>query len=243
MHYFCAALWQYQVSDYWSPWTEFSCLMCNCRRNWSWRLWTIPTVNQKHTSTPTCAALWFWSVSRWWWVLFIFYLFTLFKSAILRACRGLKIDWVGFKFRHVLRGPINYRWEYGCVSFPQILVIIGLTHALVVFRVIAAVLLAEGSWEFLRTHSNTGAMMLGAVVHYLIITIMTRVRRPPNCACLLSASSVLRISHAVFIFAGQQDRCHEAVWNRYVYCSHCKHFNGRDGSALITIEDAITLRC
>ncbi|XP_037624115.1 anoctamin-9 isoform X2 [Sebastes umbrosus] len=63
-----------------------------------------------------------------------------------------------------------------CVT-AMILVIIGLTHALVVFRVIAAVLLAEGSWEFLRTHSNSGAMMLGAVVHYLIITIMTRINR------------------------------------------------------------------
>lgn len=72
MHYFCTALWQYQVSDNWTPRTEFSCIMCNCRRNWSWRSWTMPTVNQKHTSTPTCAALWFWSVSRWWWVLVIF---------------------------------------------------------------------------------------------------------------------------------------------------------------------------
>lgn len=64
--------------------------------------------------------------------------------------------------------------------FPQILVIIGLTHALVVFRVIAAVLFAEGSWEFLSNHSNSGAMMLGAVLHYLIITVMTRVHRSLN---------------------------------------------------------------
>lgn len=67
--------------------------------------------------------------------------------------------------------------------------IIGLTHALVVFRVIAAVLLAEGSWEFLSNHSNTGAMMLGAVVHYLIITVMTRVRRPVRVYYLAVASS------------------------------------------------------
>lgn len=70
--------------------------------------------------------------------------------------------------------------------FLQILVIIGLTHALVVFRVIAAVLLAEGSWEFLSNHSNSGAMMLGAVLHYLIITVMTRVHRSLNVyLCLL----------------------------------------------------------
>lgn len=64
--------------------------------------------------------------------------------------------------------------------------IIGLTHALVVFRVIAAVLLAEGSWEFLSNYSNSGAMMLGAVLHYLIITVMTRVRCSVNVhLCLL----------------------------------------------------------
>lgn len=81
--------------------------------------------------------------------------------------------------------------------FPQILVIIGLTHALVVFRVIAAVLLAEGSWEFLSNHSNSGAMMLGAVLHYLIITVMTRVRRSLNvhlCFLLVLFSVTLTTS-------------------------------------------------
>lgn len=81
--------------------------------------------------------------------------------------------------------------------FPQILVIIGLTHALVVFRVIAAVLLAEGSWEFLSNHSNSGAMMLGAVLHYLIITVMTRVRRSHNghlCFLLVVFSVTITMS-------------------------------------------------
>lgn len=75
--------------------------------------------------------------------------------------------------------------------------IIGLTHALVVFRVIAAVLLAEGSWEFLSNHSNTGAMMLGAVLHYLIITVMTRVcgqRRELLCLLLVASSVTLILS-------------------------------------------------
>uniref|UniRef100_A0A3B4YEP3 Anoctamin n=1 Tax=Seriola lalandi dorsalis TaxID=1841481 RepID=A0A3B4YEP3_SERLL len=71
-----------------------------------------------------------------------------------------------------------------CVT---ILVIIGLTHALVVFRVIVAVIFAEGSWEFLSTNSNSGAMMLGAVFHYLIITVMTRVHRSLNVLlCVLT---------------------------------------------------------
>ncbi|XP_041704580.1 anoctamin-9 [Coregonus clupeaformis] len=57
------------------------------------------------------------------------------------------------------------------------LLIIGLAHALVVFRVVATVMLAEGSWEFLSDHSNTAAVILGAVLHYFTITIMTRVNR------------------------------------------------------------------
>lgn len=98
-----------------------------------------------------------------------------------------------------------------CLCFLlQILVIIGLTHALVVFRVIAAVLLAEGSWEFLSNHSNTGAMMLGAVLHYLIITVMTRVcgQRRQLLAVLSAVSSVTDL---VCVSADQQDRCHEAL--------------------------------
>ncbi|KAM4572434.1 anoctamin-9 [Odontesthes bonariensis] len=63
-----------------------------------------------------------------------------------------------------------------CVTV-MILVIIGLTHALVVFRVIVAGHLARDSWEFLRNHSNMGAMMLGAVFHYIIITVMTQVNK------------------------------------------------------------------
>lgn len=61
-----------------------------------------------------------------------------------------------------------------CVTV-MILVIIGLTSAVVVFRVIAADSLAKDSWEFLSNHSNVGAMLLGAFLHYFIITVMTRV--------------------------------------------------------------------
>ncbi|KAM3625274.1 uncharacterized protein V6R79_009497 [Siganus canaliculatus] len=59
----------------------------------------------------------------------------------------------------------------------MLMIIIGLAHALVVFRVVAAPLLSEGSWEFISLHANTVAMMLGAVLHYVTIQIMTRVNR------------------------------------------------------------------
>ncbi|KAJ3594303.1 hypothetical protein NHX12_006634 [Muraenolepis orangiensis] len=55
--------------------------------------------------------------------------------------------------------------------------IIAIAHAIVVFRVVAAPLLSEGSWEFINDHANTVAVMLGAVLHYLTIQIMTRVNR------------------------------------------------------------------
>ncbi|KAJ8333887.1 hypothetical protein SKAU_G00412060 [Synaphobranchus kaupii] len=59
----------------------------------------------------------------------------------------------------------------------MLVLIIGLTQALVVFRVVATVLLSEGKWQFLSEHANMVAVMLGAVLHYLTITIMTRVNR------------------------------------------------------------------
>ncbi|CAG5957899.1 anoctamin-9 [Menidia menidia] len=63
-----------------------------------------------------------------------------------------------------------------CVT-AMIMVIIGLTHALVVFRVIVAANFASGSRKFLNMDLNMEAMMLGAVLHYIIITVMTRVNR------------------------------------------------------------------
>uniref|UniRef100_A0A8C1ZD45 Anoctamin n=1 Tax=Cyprinus carpio TaxID=7962 RepID=A0A8C1ZD45_CYPCA len=58
----------------------------------------------------------------------------------------------------------------------MLLVIIGLTHVLVVSRVIATVLLAENStWQVITENSQTVAVMLGAVLHYITITVMTRV--------------------------------------------------------------------
>ncbi|XP_043980341.1 anoctamin-9 isoform X1 [Gambusia affinis] len=53
----------------------------------------------------------------------------------------------------------------------MILVIIGLTHFLVVFRVLVAGLLAK---DF---QSNLGSMLAGALLHFIIITIMTKVNR------------------------------------------------------------------
>ena len=81
--------------------------------------------------------------------------------------------------------------------FSQILVIIGLTHALVVFRAIVAGSLAQDPWEFMSKHSNIVAMMLGAVLHFIIITVMTRVQRSLNvdiCAISAMFSTILIMS-------------------------------------------------
>lgn len=69
----------------------------------------------------------------------------------------------------------------------MLLIIIGLTHALVVFRVIATVLLAEKSqWQLIGDNSQTVALMLGAVLHYITITVMTRV----NCMVAMKLSEI-----------------------------------------------------
>lgn len=61
-----------------------------------------------------------------------------------------------------------------CVTI-MILVIISLTSAVVVFRVIAADFLAKYKLKSLSNHSNISVMVLGGFLHYFIITIMTRV--------------------------------------------------------------------
>ncbi|ROL52765.1 Anoctamin-9 [Anabarilius grahami] len=58
-----------------------------------------------------------------------------------------------------------------------LLVIIGLTHALVICRVLTAILLSQKEFEFLRDHATTIAMLSGAVLHYITIQVMTRVNK------------------------------------------------------------------
>uniref|UniRef100_A0A669BTX4 Anoctamin n=1 Tax=Oreochromis niloticus TaxID=8128 RepID=A0A669BTX4_ORENI len=73
--------------------------------------------------------------------------------------------------------PKKFKHSYWTSSliFICILVIISLTSAVVVFRVIAADFLAKYKWKSLSNHSNIPVMVLGGFLHYFIITIMTRV--------------------------------------------------------------------
>lgn len=57
----------------------------------------------------------------------------------------------------------------------QLMLIIGLAQALVVFRVVAAPLLSVVQWDFIKDNASTVAVLLGAVLHYVTIQIMTRV--------------------------------------------------------------------
>ncbi|KAM5138298.1 anoctamin-9 isoform 2-T2 [Mantella aurantiaca] len=58
-----------------------------------------------------------------------------------------------------------------------IAVLIGIAQALVVYRVVVTVAFMRSSWDFLKEHANTAAVMSGAVLHYLTIVIMTKVNR------------------------------------------------------------------
>lgn len=75
------------------------------------------------------------------------------------------------------------------LTFPfvlQLMLIIGLAHALVVFRVVAAPLMYRGEWTFIKDHARTAAVTLGAVLHYFTIQIMTRVRVSLQSTCLVN---------------------------------------------------------
>ncbi|XP_031442715.1 anoctamin-9 [Clupea harengus] len=59
-----------------------------------------------------------------------------------------------------------------------LIVIIGLTHALVVSRLVVRVFLSEQDhWGLLKKHADSAAVMLGAILHYITMQVMTRVNR------------------------------------------------------------------
>lgn len=64
---------------------------------------------------------------------------------------------------------------------PQIMVLIGIAHALVIYRAVAMALFMQSEVNLLSKHADTIAVMTGAVLHYLTIIIMTKVRRHQEC--------------------------------------------------------------
>uniref|UniRef100_A0A8C3KV20 Anoctamin n=1 Tax=Chrysolophus pictus TaxID=9089 RepID=A0A8C3KV20_CHRPC len=58
----------------------------------------------------------------------------------------------------------------------MIVVLIGIAHALVIYRVIATALFTQSDSEFFREQANLVAVMTGAVLHYITIVVMTKVQ-------------------------------------------------------------------
>ncbi|NWU98693.1 ANO9 protein, partial [Upupa epops] len=59
----------------------------------------------------------------------------------------------------------------------MVVVLIGITHALVIYRVVATAVLTQSGVELLSRHANLAAVVTGAVLHYLTILIMSRVNK------------------------------------------------------------------
>lgn len=59
---------------------------------------------------------------------------------------------------------------------PQICIMIGMAHVLVVYRVAAAALFSSSALPFLEEQVTTAVVVSGALVHYVTILIMTKVR-------------------------------------------------------------------
>ncbi|NXK87361.1 ANO9 protein, partial [Formicarius rufipectus] len=59
----------------------------------------------------------------------------------------------------------------------MIVVLIGIAHALVIYRVIATALFSQSSMELVHERADTMAVMTGAVLHYITIVIMTKINR------------------------------------------------------------------
>ena len=87
--------------------------------------------------------------------------------------QGLKGWWSSGGMEHV---PSMHGFSPPRCPPPQIAVLIGIAHALVIYRVVATALFTQSTFEFLREQANTMAVMTGAVLHYITIVIMTKVR-------------------------------------------------------------------
>ncbi|KAM7165120.1 anoctamin-9 [Macrochelys suwanniensis] len=59
----------------------------------------------------------------------------------------------------------------------MITVLIGIAHALVIYRVVATVVFTQSDFEFIQERASTVAVMTGAVLHYITIIVMTKVNR------------------------------------------------------------------
>ncbi|XP_078270901.1 anoctamin-9-like [Rhinoraja longicauda] len=79
--------------------------------------------------------------------------------------------------------PKEYHHSYKRTTVVMLLacvlltVIIGIALGIVVCRVIAAVLFTKSSSEFLSDHAFTAAVMVGALLHFFTILIMTKINR------------------------------------------------------------------
>lgn len=61
------------------------------------------------------------------------------------------------------------------------MVLIGIAHALVIYRAVAMALFTQSEVNLLSKHADTIAVMTGAVLHYITIIIMTKVRSHQGC--------------------------------------------------------------
>ncbi|XP_042197559.1 anoctamin-9 [Callorhinchus milii] len=61
------------------------------------------------------------------------------------------------------------------LSCLMIILMIGIALAIVISRVVVTIFFTNSGLEFLRDHANTGAVMIGALLHFLTIIIMTKV--------------------------------------------------------------------
>ncbi|NWT76421.1 ANO9 protein, partial [Prunella himalayana] len=68
-----------------------------------------------------------------------------------------------------------------CCPPAQILVLIGIAHALVIYRAVATALFTQSQVSLLSQYADIIAVTTGAVLHYLTIVIMTKVRSHTAC--------------------------------------------------------------
>lgn len=99
--------------------------------------------------------------------------FALAATARSASVKGLKGWWCSGWMEHTFS---THSSSLRRCPPPQITVLIGIAHALVIYRVVATALFTQSNFELLREWADTVAVMTGAVLHYITIVIMSKVQ-------------------------------------------------------------------
>lgn len=161
------------------------------RRNSSWRLWIMKTVNPENISTPICAARWFWSASQSWWVVV--------SDVLTKSLNIMRTTWWNALCSFTDSGD---HWPDTRLGGVQ-------SHRC---RALSWGIMGVPEQPLEQWSHDAGSRP--SLSHHHCHDTGTPLSQ---CSRASSQRESVFDANLVFFIAGKPDCCHEAVWNRFVH--------------------------